>query len=206
MEEVKDIIPYEDVPTNAAVSQEDLGMKVDEDVPNIKQQVEVDNGHDNVFEQQQDEKQMRRRGKAIAWRFVRKFESIDAALEEYTKSKLIDNEQIRGRKSFGKSNAFYYNCQKMSCGCKKKWRLLTIEDSVEAVEEETYEDHSCHELFARNGGFGMTFDQVQLINEALTRCPMKPLQILKYFEQRGIEALKTGISNMNLPITFQEGL
>lgn len=194
MEEVPDIILYDDI--NAiAVNQESQGANVDLEVPNIKEQGDTDNDGNDGFQPPKVEKYLKRRGKAIEWKFVRKYDSIEAALEKYTKSQLTDNEQIRGRKSFGKSNAYYYNCQKMSCGCKKKWRLITLAGSVEAFEEETYEDHSCHELFARNGGFGMAFDQVQLINEAIARCPMKPLQILKYFEQKEIEASKTGTSN-----------
>ena len=129
-------------------------------------------------------KQVRRRGNAIAWKYVKTFENMDAALEDYTKEKLTENGQIRGRRSFGKSSVFYFNCQKMSCGCKKKWRILTSQTSDAVTEEETYEEHTSHELFARNGGFGMTFDQVRLIHDALARCPMKPI--------RAVRSLKRG--------------
>lgn len=135
---------------------------------------------------------VRRRGKALAWKFVRTYENLESAMEQYSKSNLVDNEMIRGRKSIGKANAYYFNCQKMSCGCKKKWRLLASPTSPGIVEEETYEDHSKHELFARNGGFGMTFDQVQITNEALSRYPMKPLQIYNHFGVLAAEALARG--------------
>ena len=134
----------------------------------------------------------RRRGKALAWKYVKTFENMEIAMEQYSKQKLLANEMIRGRKSIGKANAFYFNCQKMSCGCKKKWRLLASPTSPDVVEEETYEDHSKHEFFARNGGFGMTFDQVQITNEALSRYPMKPLQIYNHFGVLAVDALARG--------------
>ena len=138
----------------------------------------------------------RRRGKALAWKYVKTYENMEDAMEQYTKQKLLANEMIRGRKSIGKANAFYFNCQKMSCGCKKKWRLLASPTSPDVVEEETYEDHSKHEFFARNGGFGMTFDQVQITNEALSRYPMKPLQIYNHFGVLAAEALSRGNSTL----------
>jgi hypothetical protein len=145
--------------------------------------------------------QVRRRGKALAWKFVRTYENLESAMEQYSKSNLVDNEMIRGRKSIGKANAYYFNCQKMSCGCKKKWRLLASPTSPGIVEEETYDDHSKHELFARNGGFGMTFDQVQITNEALSRYPMKPLQIYNHFGVLAAEALARGESlNMKVEL------
>lgn len=138
----------------------------------------------------------RRRGKALAWKYVKTYDNMEEAMEQYTKQKLLANEMIRGRKSIGKANAFYFNCQKMSCGCKKKWRLLASPTSPDVVEEETYEDHSKHEFFARNGGFGMTFDQVQITNEALSRYPMKPLQIYNHFGVLAAEALTRGNSTL----------
>ena len=140
----------------------------------------------------QPPKPVRRRGNAIAWKYVKTFENMDTALDHYSKEKLMENGLIRGRKSYGKSTVLYYNCQKMSCGCKKKWRILTSQTSDAVTEEETYDEHTSHELFARNGGFGMTFDQVRLIHEALARCPMKPIQILRYFDERATEAANAG--------------
>lgn len=136
--------------------------------------------------------QVRRRGKALEWKYVKTYENMDSASEQYTKQKLVEKEMIRGRKSIGKANAYYFNCQKMSCGCKKKWRLLVSPASPTVVEEETNDDHCKHEMFARNGGFGMTFVQVQIINEALSRYPMKPLQIFNHFGVLAAEALSNG--------------
>ena len=144
--------------------------------------------------------QVRRRGKALEWKYVKTFENMEAAAEQYTKQKLVEKEMIRGRKSIGKANAYYFNCQKMSCGCKKKWRLLISPASPTVVEEETNDDHCKHEMFARNGGFGMTFVQVQIINEALSRYPMKPLQIFNHFGVLAAEALAVGTQYArNLP-------
>ena len=153
-------------------------------------------------EQEQEQEvppRSRRRGKALAWKYVKTFANMELAMEQYSKQKLLANEMIRGRKSIGKANAYYFNCQKMSCGCKKKWRLLASPTSPDVVEEETYEDHSKHEFFARNGGFGMTFDQVQITNEALSRYPMKPLQIYNRFGVLAADALARG--NSKSPIT-----
>ena len=155
---------------------------------------EIDDSCDDIkpLELIQEVPKSRRRGKALAWKYVKTFENIEVAMEQYSKQKLLANEMIRGRKSIGKANAFYFNCQKMSCGCKKKWRLLASPTSPDVVEEETYEDHSKHELFARNGGFGMTFDQVQITNEALSRYPMKPLQIYNHFGVLAADILARG--------------
>ena len=155
---------------------------------------EIDDSCDDIkpLELIQEVPRSRRRGKALAWKYVKTFENMEVAMEQYSKQKLLANEMIRGRKSIGKANAYYFNCQKMSCGCKKKWRLLASPTSPDVVEEETYEDHSKHELFARNGGFGMTFDQVQITNEALSRYPMKPLQIYNHFGVLAADILARG--------------
>ena len=176
-----------------------LRMDVLSDVPNFSENIAEVPIQINVDTQKSAGKLLKRRGKAIAWRYVRTYENMAAALEEYSKTKLAENDKIRGRKSFGKSNAYYFNCQKMTCGCKKKWRLLTSMQCDEVTEEETYDEHSSHELFARNGGFGMNFDQVQLINEAVSRCPMRPLQILHYFEEKAIEASRTDPPSTVIP-------
>lgn len=136
----------------------------------------------------------RRRGKAIAWKFVRKFPTIEEAKEEFTRSNLTENEQFLGRKYTGKTSAIYINCQKVVCGCNKKWRLVSSHTTSEVVLEETSEDHSKHELFLRGGGNGLSTQQALITQEALAQnSRMKPLQILNYFRDKALKALSLGM-------------
>lgn len=135
----------------------------------------------------------RRRGKAIAWKFVKKFPTIEEAKEEFTRNNLTENEQFLGRKYTGKTSAIYINCQKVVCGCNKKWRLVSSHTTSEVVLEETSEDHSKHELFLRGGGNGLSTQQALITQEALAQnSRMKPLQILNYFRDKALKTLSIG--------------
>lgn len=137
--------------------------------------------------------QKRRRGKAIDWKFVKKFASIDEAKEEFTRGHLKSNAQFLGRKYTGKTSAIYINCQKVTCGCCKKWRLVSSTSTVEVVLEETSEDHSHHDLFLRGGGNGLSSEQIAITQEALTQnSRMKPLQILHHFRDKAERELALG--------------
>lgn len=138
--------------------------------------------------------QKRRRGKAIDWKFVKKFPTLDEARAEFSRNNLVGNEQFLGRKYTGKTSAIYINCQKVICGCNKKWRLVSSQSCTDVVLEETLEDHSKHELFQRGGGNGLNSSQMKLTQEALLQnSRMKPLQILHYFRDRAARDSASGI-------------
>jgi hypothetical protein len=137
--------------------------------------------------------QKRRRGKAIDWKFVKKIPSIAEAKADFSRNNLLGNEQFLGRKYTGKTSAIYINCQKVVCGCNKKWRLVSSQSTEEVVLEETSEDHSNHELFLRGGGNGLSPQQVEVTQEALAQnSRMKPLQIIHYFKDKITKDLAIG--------------
>lgn len=137
--------------------------------------------------------QKRRRGKAIDWRFVKKFPTLDEARAEFSRGNLIGNEQFLGRKYTGKTSAIYINCQKITCGCNKKWRLVSSQSHPEVTLEETVEDHSNHEFFLRGGGNGLNSSQIKVTQEALLmNSRMRPLQIIHYFRDRAVRNSATG--------------
>lgn len=137
--------------------------------------------------------QQKRRGKAIEWKYVKKFASIAEARESFTRGNLTEKEQFLGRKYHGKTSAIYINCQKVICGCRKKWRLVSCETVFDVILEETSEDHSNHDLFVRSGGNGLSHQQITITQEALQEnFRMKPLQIVNYFRDKAAHDLTVG--------------
>ena len=135
----------------------------------------------------------KRRGKAIEWKYVRKYSTITEAKENFTRGNLIYREQFLGRKYNGKTSAIYINCQKVVCGCMKKWRLVSCQSDTNVILEETCEEHSNHDLFVRSGGHGLTEQQIQLTQKALSlNYRMKPLQIVNYFRDFAAREMLAG--------------
>ena len=135
----------------------------------------------------------KRRGKAIEWKYVRKYSTITEAKENFTRGNLIDREQFLGRKYNGKTSAIYINCQKVVCGCMKKWRLVSCQSDTNVILEETCEEHSNHDLFVRSGGHGLTEQQIQLTQKALSlNHRMKPLQIVNFFRDFAASEILAG--------------
>lgn len=136
----------------------------------------------------------KRRGKAIKWKYVKKYATIAEAKENFTRGNLTQKEQFLGRKYNGKTSAIYINCQKVICGCRKKWRLVSCVTASHVVLEETSEDHSHHDLFVRSGGHGLSQEQITLTQEALLlNSRMKPLQIVNFFCDRAARDLALGM-------------
>lgn len=137
--------------------------------------------------------QRKRRGKAIVWKYVRKYANLPEAKENFTRGNLIEKEQFLGRKYNGKTSAIYINCQKVVCGCMKKWRLLYCQANDDVTLEETSEEHSNHDLFVRSGGHGLSQQQIQLTQKALSQNHrMKPLQIVNFFSDVASRELMIG--------------
>ena len=99
-----------------------------------------------------------------------------------------------GRINRGKTMAFYYTCVKKSCGCTKEWRLSTALDSYEVMEDESPGDHINHDKEERNGGRGLSFDQVKIVDEAFEMGVKKPLEVIEFFMEKAWTQLQEGSS------------
>lgn len=98
----------------------------------------------------------------------------------------------KGRRNRGVTLAVYYHCKFKSCGCNIEWRLVTSLHSFEVIEEESVGQHTGHELLKRNGGRGLSFDQVAMLATATRLMIRKPSTIITYFENIAREILTEG--------------
>ena len=136
----------------------------------------------------------RGRGKGLSWINIATHPSLLDAfsyIDNSINSPVVS--RLKGRSTRGKTNAYYYMCTKVSCGCTKKWRLITLLDSAEVVEEETRGDHCCHDLYKRNGGRGLNDAQVTILNEAVALGIKKPTSIIEVFQYRADAILLAGV-------------
>jgi hypothetical protein len=129
----------------------------------------------------------RKRGKGRSWSFVREHDNLQTGLTAMNNCNVPIITRLKGRNNRGKTAAYYFDCVKKSCGCTKQWRLVTAIDSLLVTEEETFDDHSCHENFRRNGGRGMTIEQVAIVDEAFCLKIRKPKAVLNYFVNKALQ-------------------
>lgn len=128
-----------------------------------------------------------KRGKGKEWYPVRTHASMLIA------TRSVDSAfRKKGRTNRGRTMAVYYHCRFKSCGCKMEWRLVSEVFSYAVVEEETVGFHTCHDLLQRNGGRGLSFDQVQMLDTAYRLGIKKPASIVKYFENIAREIYDEG--------------
>ena len=142
----------------------------------------------------------RGRGKAISWVLTAEFPTIVDALDHIDRLNKPVVTRVKGRIHRGKTSAFYYACTKVSCGCTKKYRLITSMYTAEVREEESRGDHILHEKFQRNGGRGLSYDQVDIIREASNMGIKKPGSVLEVFQMKADQLRIAGmyISNLSL--------
>ena len=74
-----------------------------------------------------------------------------------------------------------------SCGCTKQWRFCTALDSYEVTEEESFGEHSHLDDLQRNGGRGLTFNQVRIVHEVHALKITKQLLIMEIFIKKAEE-------------------
>jgi hypothetical protein len=154
----------------------------------------MDDGHEFQYasddEEDVDEEAVikNKRGKGKTWRPVIIFPNMEAARE----SLAADNTRLKGRINRGVTNAYYFDCKFKSCGCKVQWRLVTSQTSFEVTEEVYDVDHTSHDEFKRNGGRGLSDDQVEMVDLAVESGYKKPLQIVKFFESTAQALLRNG--------------
>lgn len=101
--------------------------------------------------------------------------------------------RTKGRVHRGVTSAFYFHCSFRGCGCEKQWRMVTSLISLEVWEEETVGVHTNHDLLQRNGGRGLSFEQVAILEEcASLKISMKPLLLLNIFRAKANALLLIG--------------
>jgi hypothetical protein len=81
---------------------------------------------------------------------------------------------------------------KKSCGCTKQWRIVTSLDTSLVTEEESTGDHTNHDNERRNGGRGLSFDQVKIVDDAFADGVKKTMQFINRFERKAKEQLEAG--------------
>jgi hypothetical protein len=64
---------------------------------------------------------------------------------------------------------------------------VTSLDFLLVREEETSEDHVFHDTFRRNGGRGMSTEQVAIVDEAFRLNIKKPKAVLEYFVNKALQ-------------------
>ena len=129
-----------------------------------------------------------KRGKGKAWRPIVIYHNMVAA-----KASIRDDDtRVIGRINRGSTVALYYKCKFSSCGCQVQWRFITSQTSCEVVEEVNDLDHTCHDKLERNGGRGLSFDQVDIMELAVESRYIKPKAIILYFEKTARDLLNNG--------------
>jgi hypothetical protein len=150
----------------------------------------VDN--ENVVENENDQEPIapvpvvkkRGRGKGRSWIIIAKYPSLPDGFTHIESLNKPVVSRLKGRITRGKTNAYYYLCTKVSCGCTKQWRLSTDLYSAVVTEEESRGDHCNHDLYKRNGGRGLSDAQVTIISEAFAMGIKKPASVLEVFHMR----------------------
>lgn len=149
---------------------------------------------DEVVDTHSDVNAKRHRGKNREWFTLATYENMENAMLDFTRDHLNQNEQVLGRSVKGDNASKYINCNKITCGCNKSWRITyrSYKTTNEVILEETSDDHSNHDNYIRNGGHGLTFDQIAIVQDALLNHVRFPLKVLEYFNRENIEAKRKG--------------
>ena len=132
------------------------------------------------------------RGPGRIWEVIDQHPTFEAGKVSMQKHNDPVLRRLKGTLNRGKTLSQYYYCVKKSCGCTKQWRLVTSLDSHLVTEEESTGDHINHDKEQRNGGRGLSFDQVKIVDDAFAMGVKKPLQFIKVFERKAKLELEAG--------------
>lgn len=130
------------------------------------------------------------RGCGIIWDLITVYPNLESAFESLNVEG--STPKLKGRQNRGKTSSYYYSCVMKSCGCTKQWRFCTALDSYEVTEEESVGEHSHHDDMQRNGGRGLSFDQVRIVDEVHALKITKPLLIIEIFIKKAKELHEAG--------------
>ena len=75
--------------------------------------------------------------------------------------------RLKGRSTRGKTCSYYYTCTYVSTGCTKEWRIRTSMYPEVVYEDESRSEYILHDHYKRNGGRGLSDEQVNAFKEAL---------------------------------------
>lgn len=141
-----------------------------------------ESGDDAESEKDDVQQPIKRRGCGLSWYVIAMHPTLPSAFDSLN----IEGStpRLKGRTNRGKTSSYYYSCTKKSCGCTKQWRFVTALDSHEVAEEESAGDHSHHDELERNGGRGLSFDQVKIVDEIHALKIKRPSRILELFVEK----------------------
>lgn len=151
------------------------------------------NDNDDVEDASQSVSQ-RKRGVGRDWSHVKTHVNLQTGFKSMRELNIPTVTRLKGRNNRGKTASYNYYCVKKSCGCTKEWRLVTALDSLFVTEEETRADHICHEMYMRNGGRGLSFEQVQIVDESFLLGIRKPKFMIDFFKEKAILNPNAGLS------------
>ena len=157
-----------------------------------------DDGHEIVYEPDEPQEEeiiedAKKRGPGRLFFTVAEHNSVlegFAAMEQYNDPIKTRN---KGRNNRGVTATYYWSCAYKVCGCLKEYRISTNRYDSTVLEEESVGDHECHELLQRNGGRGMSYDQVAIMDYAATIGRKTPKDIVAVFGAKNKSLLDAGI-------------
>lgn len=141
---------------------------------------------DDEDENYNEEQGKNRRGKNREFFIIATYENMNKALLDFTQDQLNADGRIRGRSVKADNRSYTFHCNYKTCGCDKTWRL-SLDDyktSDLVLLLESVGDHSNHDEYVRNGGYGLSFDQVDMITNALHSHCRTPLLILREMKEK----------------------
>ena len=154
-----------------------------------------DDGHEIVYEPDEPEEEdiiedAKKRGLGRSYFTIAEHDSVKEGFAAMAKYNIPTKTRYKGRKNRGMSSTYYWYCKFRSCGCPKEFRLATNLYTSTVVEQESVGAHHCHDLLQRNGGRGMSFSQVAIINDAGRKTPK---EIIEIFGAKNKSLLDAGI-------------
>ena len=116
------------------------------------------------------------RGCGIIWDLVAVHLNLEATIESLAVKG--STPRLKGRKNRGKTSSYYWS----HAGAQNN-----ALDSYEVTEEESVGKHSHHDDLQRNGGRGLSFNQVRIVDEMHALKITKPLLIIEIFIKKAKE-------------------
>lgn len=147
-----------------------------------------DEEHDDEGE---EEKPRKGRGANLTWTYVKRYETMSLALEEHTPELLKESNLLKGRINRGTTVSRYYECCFKSCGCPKVYKLQSSTVSTRVTLYEAL-SHENHDNDKRNGGYGLSYAQYEMLEQAIKLKIKKPKGIIQYFEDMANESKMFG--------------
>ena len=126
----------------------------------------------------------RRRGKGQSWILIAEHPTLIEAMKHIDRVNTPLVTRLTGRITRGITYCYYYTCNMKSCGCTKEWRIRTSIYTEVVYEEVTPGEHIYHNNFKRNGGRGLSDEQVNVFKEAFYVGITKPSAVLNFVERK----------------------